>query len=116
MPGAQGHDWVLSLLLAVPDVTPKTWPGLTSAPEITSGKGEGGPGAESWELTPALGDMSLPPADLRDGGDGSDRSTSCLSASLRVSALRQTLSEADELGSRDKMQELQTCKSVTGHK
>lgn len=49
------------------------WPISTSfwksAPEMTSGNGEGGLRAESWVLTPALGDISLTPADFRADGD-----------------------------------------------
>lgn len=62
---------------------------LTSAPEMTSGKGEDGPGTENWELTPA--DVSLTPADLRDEGDSNNRSVYCLSASFRIAALWQNL-------------------------
>lgn len=63
---------------------------LTSAPEMTSGKGEAGP-EKLGAYSSLLGWCFINPADLRDEGDGSNRSVPCLSAPFRIAALWQNL-------------------------
>lgn len=66
---------------------------------MTSGNGEDGLRAGDWALPAALGDISFTPA---DSGAGGDRGTDLRPASqLHFPRLRsrQSLEEADELGS-----------------
>lgn len=68
----------------------------TSAPETTSPKGEDGPGQKAGSFLPPWVTI---PEHRQTGGrrerERSNRSESCLSASLRGSALQQELEEAD---------------------
>lgn len=64
---------------------------LRSAPEMTTLKAEDGSGAENEAFPPALGDISLAPADLSDEEDCSKRSVPCFSASFLVAPLGQNL-------------------------
>lgn len=86
---------------------------LTSVPEMTTRKGEGGPGAESGSF---LRPWVTFPKTASDWGDEGDVVTDPRLSFTPPRGSRQQLEEADELASQDTLQELETFRSVMGHK